>query len=65
MRSITHKTGYLYQAQDWASRDGTFYEFVESWHRTYTGAQKAKVANRGRGDVYKITSDDTSYKAQA
>ena len=65
MRSIAHKTGYLYQAQAGESRDGAFYGEVESWHRTYTGAQKAKAANKGRGDVYGITGDDTSYKVQA
>ena len=67
--AITHKTGYLYQADAYESESydekGTVCRGLESWHRTYKGAQKAKAANEDRGAVYKITGDDTSHKVQA
>ena len=64
MRSITHKTGYLYQAEAYES-DPVWYKGCESWHRTHKGAQKAKERNGDRGSVYRLTGDETSYKVQA
>jgi hypothetical protein len=62
MKNIIHKTGYLYQSEALESDPVCG---VESWHRTYKGAQKAKVANGDRGAVYRITGDDSSYRVQA
>ena len=59
MKTITHKTGYLFQYNGGA-------EFpVESWHRTYVGAQRAKARNGHLGRVYRLTGDDTSVEVQA
>ena len=64
MRTITHKTGYLYQAGAYEG-DAVWYKGCESWHRTYKGAQRAKARNGDRGSVYRLTGEDTSYKVQS
>ena len=60
-----HQTGYLYQADAGIrgyGQDEECWGDVESWHRTFAGALRAKARNHNRGGVYKITGDDTSHK---
>ena len=59
--TITHKTGYLYQAEAYESAaERVVYPGSESWHRTYRGARKAKERNEDRGAIYRLTGDDSS-----
>lgn len=60
-----HRTGYLFQAypREALLTDGT-YEYLpelESWHRTYRGALRARD-QAGRGSIYKILSEDQTQK---
>jgi hypothetical protein len=54
---MNYKTGYLYQYNG-----GDTIAAVESWHRTFKGALRARARNKGVGFVYKITGDDSSQK---
>ncbi len=58
--NVTHKTGYLYQDNFGSEKDAT--GPVESWHRTFAGALKAKAKNRNRGSIYLLLSDDQCRK---
>ena len=64
MKFITRKTGYLYQYSGNPDGEGAA-DPVESWHRTFKGAQRAKARNYNIGHVYRITGDDTCYEVQA
>ena len=55
-----HKTGYLYQYSGGLTETEEALLPVESWHRTFAGAQAAKTANSERGEIHRILSDDHS-----
>lgn len=58
---MSHKTGYLYQFNGSESADGIRAP-RESWHRTWKGALAAKAANGHRGEIFRLTGDDSSEK---
>lgn len=56
--SITHKTGFIFSFSHFQNSAGEWSEGVESWHRTFKGALKARNKAGERGHIYRVLGDD-------